>query len=979
MTGRISRVAALVATLTVTLVFALPSAHASAPPTPINGFADVHVHQFANLGFGGLVLWGQSFTPDNSIETALPWDDWTPGHYGDVVDKNGNPVGMTSCPNLLFPSKCVKHSEVLHADCPPDHGYDIFNPCDGFSVHGAGGTGDLVNAFSNGSLGHPVGGYPEFDGWPRYDNVTSQAVYYDWLQRAYKGGLRLMVMLAVNNEVLCKAGAHIAAFGCADMPAVDRQLQAAHDLEAFVDAQYGGPGQGWYRIVTTPAQARQVTAAGKLAVVLGIEVDTLFGCNKHSTCTTAYINQQLDHYKALGVTHVFPVHLTDNGFGGTALYDDMFAFNNKAVTGDWWDYADSCGPDRSFHLGTLDTLNDVAGIPIIGDWFNGLISSLLGVTGGVPPRPPAGPDCNARGLTQAGTDLVNGLIDRHMIMDVDHMDIPTFNAAMSIAEARHYPGISSGHTGIAPTANSSHAAHEGNKTLADLERIRDDGGMVSIILHQGGRNDIKTTMRGGSAPVPFDCGNSDQAWAQVYLYAADHMNGGAVGIGSDFNGLAGEPAPRFGPDACDGDKPNPYNPAAGISYPLTPFGGGAPLGQMHIGDRTFDYNNDGLANIGLYPDFIADLHQIGLSNQDLNPLFHSAEAYVRMWEAASDVAPPEVSCGTPTSGWSATNIAVSCSASDYPSDLMDAADASFTLATSVAAGMETSSAATSSRVVCDKRNNCVTVGPFTGLKVDRKAPAVSCAAPDTAWHAADVALLCTSIEGGSGFTSDADASFNLTTSVPAGTETDNASTGSRTVCDLVGNCSTVGPFAGNKVDKKAPVIVITAPAATSYLHNSTLTLGYTVTDGGSGVAAVNPTLDGSDTVGGHGLASGQAINLLTELPSGSHSFALQTADAVGNSSNATVAFQVVVTPDSLRDEVGLFRTGGDIVKQGIANSLLAKLAAAQSSRAAGDCATAANQYSAFVNEVQAQAGKAIDNGVASILIADAQYLIAHCP
>ena len=61
------------------------------------------------------------------------------------------------------------------------------------------------------------------------------------------------------------------------------------------------------------------------------------------------------------------------------------------------------------------------------------------------------------------------------------------------------------------------------------------------------------------------------------------MNGGAVGIGSDFNGLAGEPAPRFGPDACDGDRSNPYNPAAGISYPLTPFGGGAPLGQMHIG------------------------------------------------------------------------------------------------------------------------------------------------------------------------------------------------------------------------------------------------------------------------------------------------------------------------------------------------------------------------------------------------------------
>ena len=77
------------------------------------------------------------------------------------------------------------------------------------------------------------------------------------------------------------------------------------------------------------------------------------------------------------------------------------------------------------------------------------------------------------------------------------------------------------------------------------------------------------------------------------------------------------------------------------------------------------------------------------------------------------------------------------------------------------------------------------------------------------------------------------------------------------------------------------MIVIASPAATSYLHNSTLTLGYTVTDGGSGVATVNPTLDGAGTVGGHGLASGQAINLLTELPSGSHAFAVQTADAVG--------------------------------------------------------------------------------------------------
>jgi hypothetical protein len=30
---------------------------------------------------------------------------------------------------------------------------------------------------------HHVGGFPEFDGWPRWDSVTHQAVHIDWLQR----------------------------------------------------------------------------------------------------------------------------------------------------------------------------------------------------------------------------------------------------------------------------------------------------------------------------------------------------------------------------------------------------------------------------------------------------------------------------------------------------------------------------------------------------------------------------------------------------------------------------------------------------------------------------------------------------------------------------------------------------------------------------------------------------------------------------
>jgi len=64
---------------------------------------------------------------------------------------------------------------------------------------------------------------------------------------------------------------------------------------------------------------------------------------------------------------------------------------------------------------------------------------------------------------------------------------------------------------------------------------------------------------------------------------------------------------------------------------------------------------------------------------------------------------------------------------------------------------------------------------------------------------------------------------------------------------------------------------------------------------------------------------------------------------------------------------------------GEANSLLAKLDAAAASRAGGRCGTASNQYSAFINELQAQAGKGVDATAAAIMIADAQYLIVNCP
>ena len=42
----------------------------------------------------------------------------------------------------------------------------------------------------------------------------------------------------------------------------------------------------------------------------------------------------------------------------------------------------------------------------------------------------------------------------------------------------------------------------------------------------------------------------------------------------------------------------------------------------------------------MYPDFIADLNAIHVSNGDLAPLFNGVEGYARMWEKVDDTEAP---------------------------------------------------------------------------------------------------------------------------------------------------------------------------------------------------------------------------------------------------------------------------------------------------------------------------------------------------
>ena len=62
------------------------------------------------------------------------------------------------------------------------------------------------------------------------------------------------------------------------MDSIRLQANRMYQLQDYVDAQWGGPGKGWYRIVTSPWEARRVINDGKLAVVMGIETSVPFGC-----------------------------------------------------------------------------------------------------------------------------------------------------------------------------------------------------------------------------------------------------------------------------------------------------------------------------------------------------------------------------------------------------------------------------------------------------------------------------------------------------------------------------------------------------------------------------------------------------------------------------------------------------------------------------------------------------------------------------
>ena len=74
----------------------------------------------------------------------------------------------------------------------------------------------------------------------------------------------------------------------------------------------------------------------------------------------------------------------------------------------------------------------------------------------------------------------------------------------------------------------------------------------------------------------------------------------------------------------------------GITYPFTSFAGDITFNQPMLANRMVDFNTEGMVHLGLVVEVIEEVRRDGVSDEELEPLFRSAESYIRMWEKSEE-------------------------------------------------------------------------------------------------------------------------------------------------------------------------------------------------------------------------------------------------------------------------------------------------------------------------------------------------------
>ncbi|MFD4370872.1 discoidin domain-containing protein [Streptomyces sp. NPDC058486] len=498
----------------------------------VRGFVDAHNHVMSNEGFGGRLICGKPFSTAGAADALK--------------------------------------------DCPE---------------HYPDGSGALFENLTGGANGkHDPDGWPTFADWPAHNSLTHQQNYYAWLERAWRGGQRVLVNDLVSNGLLCSIMPRDR--GCDEMEAIRLEARKTYEMQDYVDSLFGGPGKGWFRIVTSADQARSVIQQGKLAVVLGVETSEPFGCKQIldvAQCDKADVDRGLDELYQLGVRSMFLCHKFDNALCGVRFDSGTTGvavnIGQFLSTGTFWATEKCTGAQKDNPIGLNAPAAMAAKLPA-GVSVPGYASDAR---------------CNTRGLTRLGEYALRGMIDRGMMLELDHMSVKAAGRALDMLEAEEYPGVLSTHSWM---------------DLDWTERLYKLGGFTAPYMHNAGGFI-------GEA-------NGKAALREKY--------GVGLGYGTDMNGVGGWPGP------VGADAPN------AVTYPYRSFDGGTVLDRQVTGERTWDLNTDGAAHAGLVPDWIEQIRLTPGGPEVIGDLALGAESYLRTWRATERHEPGEnLASGRPTS------------------------------------------------------------------------------------------------------------------------------------------------------------------------------------------------------------------------------------------------------------------------------------------------------------------------------------------
>jgi hypothetical protein len=444
----------------------------------------------------------------------------------------------------------------------------------------AGGCGAVLEnvLYGNPARCHDPIGWPTFKDWPNHQSLTHEQTYYKWIERAYMGGLRVMVNLFVENRQLCELYP-LKQNNCDEMASVRLQNKDIDALENYIDAQNGGPGRGWFRIVKNPFQARRVIAQGKLAVIKGIEVSEPFGCrvyNDAPQCDRAQIDREIKEVHDMGVRQMEIINKFDNALAGVAGDSGETGLvvnnGNKLATGKYWQMQHCTGPPDEHDKqqpGVYDhDENDV---------LSHVIEQFLPL--GAAPVYPTDSNCNARGLTDLGDHAIRKLMQSRIIIDPDHLSVKARKSVMDLIEAAHYSGAVSSHSW---------------STFDVIPRIYRAGGVVTPMQD--------------SAPEWIKTWKKTKAQRDKRFYFG-------FGYGADQNGLASQIPPRDG-----------------VTYPFKSFDGKVTFDRQRSGERLFDFSKDGVAHYGMFPDWWENIRHSPDGPAVIHDMARGAEAYLQSWE-----------------------------------------------------------------------------------------------------------------------------------------------------------------------------------------------------------------------------------------------------------------------------------------------------------------------------------------------------------